>query len=122
MHSDRSTLMTLSNIGSDLTSVTILGKTIVTVHTYEKAVELLDKKGRFYSSRPILQLLSLGGWTEHVVTLPYGPALRDCRRMMRAEINHLKVGQFHDDQKENVKRLLRQLLKTPEKFYDHVEW
>ena len=61
-----------SAVSGDLTSVTLLGNTIVTIHTYEKAVELLDKKGLIYSSRPGMEMLSLGGWANHVVIMPYG--------------------------------------------------
>jgi len=55
----------------DITSVTVLGKTIVTVHTYEKAVELLHTKSLLYSSRPESQMFFLGGWKDNVPFVPY---------------------------------------------------
>ena len=106
----------------DLTSITILGNTIVTVHTYEKAVELLDKKGVIYSSRLLMKMFALGGWSDNVGNMPYGSELRECRRMMTTEINHQKIEQFHAHQELSVRRLLRLILKRPEETYDHLEW
>jgi len=83
---------------------------------------MLDKKGSLHSSRPTLELMSLAGWKDHVVFMPYGRPLRECRRMMRTEINHDKIGQFHAYQETSVLRLLRLLLKTPDNFYELVEW
>jgi len=112
----------LNESAGDITSITLLGTTIVTLHTYEEAVALLDKKGRIYSSRPVLEMLNLCGWANHVVTMPYGRPLQECRRMIRTEINQAKVGQFHAYQEASVRRFLRLLLKTPENFYDLIEW
>ena len=106
----------------DITSVTVLGKTIVTLHSYEKAVGLLDKKGLIHSSRPNFEMLNLCGWTEHVAHLPYGAQLQQCRRMIRTEINHDNVGQFHAYQEASVLRMLRLLSKNPDDFYDLIEW
>jgi len=106
----------------DISSITILGTTIVTLHSYEKAVEVLDKKGLINSSRPALEMLNLAGWKHHVPCLPYGRPLQECRRMMRAEINHTKIGQFHAYQEASTLRLLKLLTKNPEDFYDLLEW
>jgi len=106
----------------DMTSVTVLGKTIVTLHTYEKAVELLDKKGLNHSSRPTFELLSLAGWKDHIPFMPYGRSLQECRRMMRTQINHDKVVQFRPYQEASITRFLRSLLKNPHDFYSLIEW
>jgi len=106
----------------DITSVTVLGQSIVTLHTYEKAVEVLDKKSLINSSRPILQFLDLGGWRDHVPLLPYGKQLRECRRMISKELNNVKIGEFRPHQEFMLKRLLRTLRTSPEHFYEHIEW
>jgi len=112
----------LTRFSGDITSVTVFGTTIVTVHTYEKAIELLDKRSRIHSSRPKLQMLHLAGWEDHVAFLPYGSQLRDCRRMLRSEINPLKMKNYYSMQETTARRFLRFLVTSPEQFYDRVEW
>lgn len=106
----------------DMTSVTLLGRTVVTVHTYEKAVELMDKKSLIYSSRPGFKMFELAGWQDHVSLLPYGSQLRSCRRMIRSEINNTKMQEFYPHQERTTRRLLRTLVNEPEEFFHRAEW
>jgi len=105
-----------------MTSVTVLGQTIVTLHTYEKAIELLDKKSLINSDRPILQFFDLAGWGDIVSLLPYGRQLRECRSMISKELSNVKIGEFRPHQEFMLKRLLRALGTSPDQFYEHVEW
>jgi len=105
-----------------MTSITLPGTTVVTLHTYEKAVELLDKKGFIHSSRPTFEMLKLAGWNDHIPLMTYGRRLQQSRRMMRTEMNHDKIGQFHTVQEVSTLRFLRLLSKKPEDFYRLSEW
>lgn len=67
-------------------------------------------------------MLNLCGWANHIVTMPYGRPLQECRKMLRTEINHAKISQFHAYQEVATLRFLRLLLKTPESFYELTEW
>jgi len=112
----------LTSTQGDITSITVLGKTIVTLHTYEKAVEVLDKKGLIHSARPTMEVLNLSGWEDHLLFIPNERQLLDCRKMMRAELNHDKIGQFHADQEVTTLRFLRLMRDNPEKCYELAEW
>ena len=105
-----------------MTSVNLLGTTIVTLHTYEKAVEILDKKSSIYSSRPTFHMYALAGLQDHVTMLPYGSQLRGCRRMLRSELNQTKLGNYHKLQESATVRLVLALVNSPERFYDRIEW
>ena len=115
------TLISLYVLG-DLTSISIFGTTIVTVHTYEKAVEMLEKKSLIYSCRARLQMLHLGGFENHVAFLPYGGKLQECRRMIRSEINPVNTPNHYAIHEATVRRFLRTLAKSPEQFYERIEW
>ena len=106
----------------DITSVTTFGSTIVTVHTYEQAVQLLNKKSGIYSCRSKIEMLHLGGLEHHVALLPYGPQLKECRRMLRADINQGSIQQYYPLQEATTLRFLRSLAKSPTKFYELIEW
>ena len=106
----------------DLTTLSVFGQPIVFAHTYEKAVELLDKKSLIYSGRATVQMFALGGLQDHVSELQYGSQLRECRRMLRSEINPVRVKSHHGLQEAMSRRFLRSLLASPEQFYDLIEW
>jgi len=67
-------------------------------------------------------MLELGGLENHVTQLPYGDQLRDCRKILRSEVNHVNTKSFNKIQEAATLRLLRSLLESPEEFYDHIEW
>jgi len=94
----------------------------VFAHTYEKAAELLDKKSLIYSGRATVQMFALGGLQDHVSELQYGSQLRECRRMLRSEINPVRVKSHNGLQEAMSRRFLRSLLASPEQFYDLIEW
>ena len=112
----------LTVVEGDITSVSVLGSTYVTVHTYAKAVEILDKKSAHYSSRPVFQMFALAGWKDNVAFLPYGQQLRESRKMIASSLNRNTIQTFHQHQENLTKRFMGFLLRTPEHFYDRIEW
>ena len=105
-----------------MTSVTAFGVTIVTLHTYEKAVELLDKKSLIYSSRPVIPMLHLAGWTDNVAFIPYGSQLKECKRMLRSELSSDKISAYFPEEEAVTHRFVQALEKSPEQFYERAEW
>ncbi|KAK0452140.1 cytochrome P450 [Desarmillaria tabescens] len=77
--------------GSDIVSATVFGMTIIIINTYEKAVEMLDKKGSIYSDRPRIPMAGeLMGCKLSMGIMPYGRRLRSSRKMVYQELgsNH----------------------------------
>ena len=64
----------------------------------------------------------LGGLEDHIAMLPYGTQLRECRRMLRSELNKSKLENYNRIQESATARLVLALLSTPERFYDRIEW
>jgi hypothetical protein len=108
-----------SSSSGDITSISVAGKTIITLHTYEKAIELLDQKSTIYSSRPAV---NLPGLEDHPTLLPYGPDLRECRKMIRKGTEQVVIPGFYNQQQDSTRRLLRVLYSHPEQFYERVAW
>jgi len=67
-------------------------------------------------------MFTLGGLENHVSMLPYGSQLKECRRMLRSELNPIKMKEYFSIQEATTKRLLKALNASPDKFYNTVEW
>lgn len=103
----------------DISSISLLGTTIVTLHTHEKTVELLDKKSTVYSSRPPL---TLPGLKDHLTMLPYGSDLRECRKLIKKGTEQVVIPDFYTQQRASTRRLLNSLNNHPEQFYERLAW
>lgn len=108
--------------GSDIVSATVFGKTIVVINTYEKAVEMLDKKGTIYSDRPRIPMAGeLMGCKLSMGIMPYGRRLRSSRKMVYQELgsNHA-IRAFFPHEERMARRFARRLLEAPTYFSEHI--
>ena len=64
----------------------------------------------------------LGGWKDNVPFVPYNSQLRQCRKMIRSELNYVKIGDFHEHQNAWIQRLIDVLKKRPDQFCERVQW
>ena len=64
----------------------------------------------------------LAGLEYHVSVLPYGNQLRECRRLLRSELNRAKLEDYYRIQESATAQLVLALLNTPERFYARIEW
>ena len=99
-----------------LSSVTILGQTLVIVNDPKIATDLLDKRSSTFSDRPVMQMGGeLVGWKESVSLLPYGPRFREYRKFMAKAIGSKAQVERHLPlvERETV-QLLRRILDKPE--------
>ncbi|KAF7301611.1 hypothetical protein MIND_00726600 [Mycena indigotica] len=116
------TFSTWSDAYGDISSVTVLGKTIVILGSTRVAMDLLDKRSAIYSDRPTLPMGGeLVGWKNTLVLLPYGDRLRRFRRLFHQTIGsrHL-MHQFHPVQETEANRFLRFLLAKPKDVLKHI--
>jgi cytochrome P450 len=86
-----------------------------------KAVkDLMDKKSSIYSSRPPAPLASdIASAGRRQLFMPYGPKYRVVRKISHALLNISKSVSYQPVQDLESKQLLYDLLRTPERFYDH---
>jgi len=103
----------------DLTSATVPGTTIVNIHTYKKAVELLVEKNSIYSDRPILPMFGeLIGWNDSLPIMPYSSKHREAKKMFHVEMGTDEaVQRVQGSQEAMTTAFLRRLLKSPDDFY-----
>ncbi|KAK0242387.1 cytochrome P450 [Armillaria nabsnona] len=106
----------------DISSVTVLGQTMIILNSARAAVDMLDKKSAIYSDRPTLQMGGeLVGWKNTLVLLPYGDRFRRYRRIFYSLIgSQATMKQYHPPQELETRRFLRRVLSKPEELAAHV--
>ncbi len=106
----------------DISSVTVLGQTIVILNSAQAAVDVLDKKSAIYSDRPVLQMGGeLIGWKNTLVLLPYGDRFRRFRKIFHSLIGSpATMKQYQPAEELETRRFLRRVLAKPEALATHV--
>ncbi|OJT11095.1 O-methylsterigmatocystin oxidoreductase [Trametes pubescens] len=107
---------------SDVIYVKLLRKRTIVLNTIEAARDLLDKRSAKYSDRPSMILHSdMIGQEAALVSMPYGDRFRRHRKWMYDGVgNKDRLRSYQDLQREGVNNLLRNLLRNPHEFLDHV--
>ncbi|KAF9267070.1 cytochrome P450 [Marasmius fiardii PR-910] len=105
-----------------ISSVNVLGQTIVVLNSAELAVEMLDRHGAIYSDRPVIPMGGeLVGWKNTLVLVPYGERFRNYRRLAHQLFgNATLMKAFHPIEELETHRFLKRLLAHPDQFADHV--
>jgi cytochrome P450 len=105
-----------------ISSVTILGQSMVILNSARMAVDVLDKKSSKYSDRPIMQMGGeLCGWKEGLVLLPYGERFRNFRKNLHRAIgSQAALTRYMPIQEIEAHRFLQRVLAKPEDLLEHV--
>ncbi|KAG7096665.1 hypothetical protein E1B28_004080 [Marasmius oreades] len=106
----------------DISSVTVLGQTIVILNSLKAAVDMLDKKSLIYSDRPVLQMGGeMVGWKNTLALLPYGDRFRRYRRLFHSLIgSQAIIRQYHPASELETEKFLQRVLKDPTHLQDHI--
>ncbi|KAJ9656519.1 hypothetical protein H2198_004868 [Neophaeococcomyces mojaviensis] len=105
-----------------ISSVTVLGQTLVILNDSEVAIELLEKRSAIHSSRPrMVFAFEMCGWLNFLSSLPYGQRFRAYRKHIQSLLgtSHL-LHRFGHIQEAEVGRFLFRLLKKPDDFISHL--
>ncbi|KAI2634605.1 cytochrome protein [Xylaria nigripes] len=104
-----------------ISSVKVLGTTIVVLNSPELAVELLDKRSLKYSSRPRFVFGELTGLGNVTPLVPYDNNLRVHRKLMHTMLgSSAAVKPYNKLQEVEVGRFLVRVLREPNLFADHL--
>ncbi|KAJ5980223.1 hypothetical protein N7481_007521 [Penicillium waksmanii] len=105
-----------------LSSVTVLGKTIIIINDRKLALQILEKNSAKHSSRPRLVFADeLSGWGNAPSSQDNTALLRSYRRAMAKIIGtRTSASRFDGLMEEETQRFLWRVLQTPEKFVDHI--
>ncbi|ETW82095.1 hypothetical protein HETIRDRAFT_475560 [Heterobasidion irregulare TC 32-1] len=102
-------------------SVNALGQPIVILNSAKIARDLLEKRGALYSDRPLIPMLDLMGFDVFNLTMRrYSEEWRVGRRIADHCLRLSAVATYLPMQKAKSDRLLRQLLRQPEDFVEHI--
>ncbi|THH07207.1 hypothetical protein EW145_g3537 [Phellinidium pouzarii] len=99
----------------DLVFVTYLGKSYLFVNSYDVAIELFEKRGHNYSSRPHNTLIELEAW-DSITTFMRGNELRKSRQFLHRFLGRSAVSDFSTMQTRAIHQLLLRMLREPDEF------
>ncbi|KAJ4267248.1 hypothetical protein NW762_003351 [Fusarium torreyae] len=105
-----------------VSSVTVMGQTIVIINDAKLAYELLDKRSIKFSSRPKQVFASeMIGWGDSVGFCGYNDRFKTYRRNMARIIGSKTAAAKYDTLQEGeVGHFLLHLLGSPDKLFDHI--
>ncbi|OKL57715.1 hypothetical protein UA08_06907 [Talaromyces atroroseus] len=105
-----------------ISSVTIMGQTIVIVHNIRLAFELLEKRSAKFSSRPKQVFAGqMLGWENSLGLSPYNNRFRALRKNMSKVIgSQAAAAVFNPLQEKEVGHFLLHLLNDPDNLAEHI--
>ncbi|TFK74225.1 cytochrome P450 [Pluteus cervinus] len=106
---------------SDIVHATALGEHIIVLNSRQSAIELLEKRGSIYSSRPVIPMFELIGWHEFISALPYGPLWRRHKRVFQQSFRREASIQYQPIQTRKIHDALNTLLRDPDGFAEHLK-
>ncbi|KAI5117352.1 hypothetical protein M0805_002462 [Coniferiporia weirii] len=93
------------------------GKPYLFLNTYQAAVDLFEKRGHNYSSRPdntMLELEGFSAWFPSV--MPYNDELKKARQYLHRFLQKPVLNNYFELQTKSMRKLLLGLLKAPENY------
>lgn len=105
-----------------VSSVSVMGQTIVIVNDYKATFDLLEKRSAIYSSRPTMVFGGeMCGWEHSMILQPYGESSRAYRRATHSAIGTLSALEtFKRPFEVEIRRFLLRLLHKPYHLEAHV--
>ncbi|OJJ46795.1 hypothetical protein ASPZODRAFT_97356 [Penicilliopsis zonata CBS 506.65] len=105
-----------------ISSLSVLGKCIIILNDYQLAIQLLEKRSVYHSSRPQQTFADMSGWDNVLGSVRDPVQLRDTRRFLAQGIGSNKsVSRFDQVQKAEAARFLMRVLNAPEKLRQHIQ-
>ncbi|KAJ5651549.1 uncharacterized protein N7484_005272 [Penicillium longicatenatum] len=106
-----------------ISSVTVLGMTLVIMHDKKAAHELLGKTSNKTSGRPSMVMANkLCGYESIVVCQGYNPTFRRCRKLLHQELGtKVTAATFSELQEAEVRQQLVRILNEPGKWLEHFK-
>ncbi|UKZ80869.1 hypothetical protein TrVFT333_008634 [Trichoderma virens FT-333] len=105
-----------------ISSITILGQTLIMIHDKDAAVELLEKESLKTSSRPQMNFAILCGYNRWLSMMPYDDNHRLYRKYIHQQVGtNVLASQYLDVQDLESKRFLLRVLMDPDNLFRHIK-
>lgn len=105
-----------------ISSLNLAGQTMVILHDREAVTELLEKRSKVASSRPVMHFANLCGYGKFVTSQPYNDTVRKHRKLIHQQLGTKKImEQYRDIQREEVAHMLLHIQKKPEEAREHFK-
>ncbi|KAB5590262.1 Cytochrome P450 family protein [Ceratobasidium theobromae] len=98
----------------------LLSRPVVVLSDPNIVNELLEKRSANFSTRPPVMMAKLAGWGESILFTPYGQRLRTYRKLLHHTFNPRATLDFQDLQIDEVRKLMKRLVREPKAFLKHV--
>ncbi|PYH76350.1 cytochrome P450 oxidoreductase OrdA-like protein [Aspergillus uvarum CBS 121591] len=104
-----------------ISSLSVLGQTIIILNEARHAVDLLEKRSAIYSSRPQQNFAEMSGWHNVLGSVKSTDRFRATRKNLHQEIGSNKsVARFDAVQTAEVGRFLMRVLEAPGRLMEHI--
>ncbi|KAH7931093.1 cytochrome P450 [Leucogyrophana mollusca] len=105
----------------DIIYVYVFGNPVMVLNSAEAADDLLEKRSKNYSSRPVrTMVVELMGWDWLFSSMPYGLRWKHHRKLFRHHFHPSLTSTYHPVVLEETYTTLRNLLRTPDDFNHHI--
>ncbi|KIJ19362.1 hypothetical protein PAXINDRAFT_7846 [Paxillus involutus ATCC 200175] len=105
----------------DIMYTHILNQEIIVLNSEEVAVELLEKRSRKYSDRPLFATADLFGWEWSSSFARYGPRFRQHRRLYHQIFHANAALSYRPRQLQTAYEMLMHILDDPTHYAKHFE-
>ncbi|GAT21241.1 cytochrome P450 oxidoreductase OrdA-like [Aspergillus luchuensis] len=104
-----------------ISSLSIMGQTIIVLNDARLAVELLESRSSIHSSRPQQHFAEMAGWNNVLGAVKQPQRIRATRKNLHREIgSNNSVARFNEIQIAEVGRFLLRVLDAPDKLMQHI--
>ncbi|KAI0849538.1 O-methylsterigmatocystin oxidoreductase [Daldinia vernicosa] len=106
-----------------ISSITIMGQTLVICHDKQAAHDLMEKRSKLCSGRPKTEFANnLCGYGDWLVMQQDNDKLRRCRKLVHQQLGtKALVAEFYNVQEAEVCRFLFRVLNQPENLIKHLK-
>ncbi|KAI0069230.1 cytochrome P450 [Artomyces pyxidatus] len=107
----------------NIVHISVLGQPVIILSDVKTATAMLEKKGSFYSDRPVLEMCGeLAGWKEILpLQQAHGPRFKEMRRSIHRLIGTpAAVARFHELFEAQTRGFLRRMLTDPRSLGENI--
>ncbi|TFK53786.1 cytochrome P450 [Heliocybe sulcata] len=104
----------------ELVHLTVFSQHFIVLNSMRVAVDLLEKRSKKYSDRPVVPMITMTGWDWNIGLMPYGDAWRHRRREFHQQFKSDKSVEYYPTIMTKAHEFIIKLLISPEVSLSHI--